>query len=145
MIIFNRVILGLLGLSLLAACAETRMSDRPSLYKRLVGKDAITGVVDRFVSNVAVDDHINSYFRSTDIPQLKRHLVDQVCEAAGGPCIYTGRSMKATHAGMGVTDADFNALVQDLIAALDFYKVGQVEQDELLSVLGDMQSDIVER
>jgi hemoglobin len=53
--------------------------------------------------------------------------------------------MKQTHAGMGVTDAAFRALVEDLVAALDHHKVGKVEKHELLAVLGPMKADIVEK
>lgn len=139
------LIIGVLGILALSACAETPPAVQPSLYHRLGGKEAITAVVDKFVANVAADNRINKYFGSTDIPKLKGHLVDQVCEATGGPCKYRGRTMKATHAGMGLTDADFNALVQDLVAALDFHKVGKAEKEELLGALGSMKGDIVER
>lgn len=139
------LVIGALGILALSACADTQMAAKPSLYQRLGGKDAIMAVVDKFVGNVAADTRINKFFGSTDIPKLKGHLVDQVCEASGGPCKYKGRTMKATHAGMGLTEADFNALVQDLVAALDFYKVGKTEKDELLGVLGSMKGEIVER
>ncbi|MGE3152958.1 MAG: group 1 truncated hemoglobin [Nitrospiraceae bacterium] len=139
------VLMGVIGLVGFVGCAETQMASKPSLYQRLGGKEAITAVVDKFVGNVAADNRINKFFASTDIPKLKTHLVDQVCEATGGPCKYKGRTMKATHAGMGLTNADFDALVQDLVAALDFYKVGKVEKDELLAALGPMRSEIVER
>ena len=116
-----------------------------SLYDRLGGKGAITAVVDTFVGNVGGDKRINNYFALTDLTKLKTHLVNQICEASGGPCKYTGRTMKQTHAGMGVTDAAFGALVEDLVAALDQHKVGKTEKDELLAVLGPMKSDIVEK
>ena len=116
-----------------------------SLYDRLGGKDAITAVVDDFVARVAADTRINGFFANTDIPRLKQCLVDQICEASGGPCNYTCRDMKSAHAGMGVSTADFNALVEDLVATLDQFKVGQKEKDELLGLLGPMQKDIVER
>ena len=116
-----------------------------SLYDRLGGKGAITAVVDTFVGNVGGDKRINNYFASTDLTKLKVHLVNQICQASGGPCTYTGRTMKQTHAGMGVTDAAFGALVEDLVAALDQHKVGKTEKDELLGVLGPMKSDIVEK
>ncbi len=70
-------------------------------------------------------------------------LVDQICQASGGPCKYTGKDMKSAHAGMGVTSADFNALVEDLVGALDKFKVGEKEKGELLGALGPMKSDIV--
>ncbi len=115
-----------------------------SLYERLGGKSAITAVVDQFVANVAADRRINGRFAATDIPGLKRNLVDQVCSASGGPCIYTGRDMRATHAGMQITTTDFNALVEDLVAALDKFKVSGQEKQELLGILGPMKKDIVE-
>ena len=115
------------------------------LHERLGGKAAITVVVDMFVAKVGADKRINGYFASTDLAKLKMHLVNQICEASGGPCTYTGRTMKHTHAGMGVTDAAFGALLEDLVAALDHHKVGKTEKDELLAVLGPMKSDIVER
>ena len=71
-------------------------------------------------------------------------LVDQVCEAAGGPCKYTGRSMKETHDGMGVTAGEFDALVEDLVATLDEVNVPEAEKGELLGVLGPMRGEIVE-
>lgn len=116
-----------------------------SLYDRLGGKEAITSVVDTFVANVGGDRRINGYFAGTDLGKLKMHLVNQICSASGGPCTYTGRTMKQTHAGMGVTDAAFNALVEDLISALDHHKVGKTEKEELLGVLAPMKSDIVEK
>ena len=116
-----------------------------SLYDRLGGKDGITSVVDTFVGNVGGDKRINGYFASADLAALKTHLVNQVCEASGGPCTYQGRTMKQTHAGMGVSDAAFGAVVEDLVAALDHHKVGKTEKDQLLSVLGPMKSDIVEK
>ena len=71
-------------------------------------------------------------------------LVDQICQASGGPCTYTGKDMKTAHQGMGIKDADFNALVEDLVAALDKFKVPEKEKGELLSILGPLKKDIVE-
>ena len=71
-------------------------------------------------------------------------LVDQICEASGGPCTYGGRDMRSTHTGMLVTGGEFDALVADLVATLDKFNVPKAEQDELLSVLGPMRPDIVE-
>jgi hemoglobin len=115
-----------------------------SLYDRLGGLKAITAVIDDFVANVAADNRINQFFAHTDIPNLKRLLVEQVCEATGGPCKYTGRTMKEAHEGMGISDAQFDALVEDLVKALDQHNVGAKEKNELLSALGMMRTDIVE-
>jgi hemoglobin len=115
-----------------------------SLYERLGGKDAIAAVVGDFTARCADDERINKKFARTDIPRLKKMLVDQVCEATGGPCTYTGRDMKETHRSMGVTAGEFDALVEDLVASLDSFNVPKTEQEELLSLLGPMRGDVVE-
>ena len=115
----------------------------PSLYDRLGGQGAITAVVDTFVANVAADTRINAFFRGVDMPQLKRLLVEQICQATGGPCSYTGRSMRAAHAGMNITNAQFDALVENLVRALDTFRVPEREKTELLTALGGMRREIV--
>jgi len=129
--------------ALLAGCAETMMKSEPSLYQRLGGKPAIVAVVDDFVGNVAADKRINAYFANTNIPRLKQMLVDQLCVGTGGPCTYAGRDMKTAHAGMGVDDAAFTALVEDLVKTLNKFNVPAKEKNELLGILGPMKSDIV--
>ena len=115
-----------------------------SLYERMGGINAITAVVENFRDRVAGDTRINQKFAQTDLGRLRKMLIDQVCEAAGGPCRYTGRSMKDAHKGMKVTSGEFDALVQDLVATLNQFKVGKKEQDEVLGVLGPLKTDIVE-
>ena len=115
-----------------------------SLYDRLGGKDAIVAVVEEFSGRCAADARINQKFARTDIGRLRSMLVDQVCEATGGPCKYSGRDMKEAHLGMGVTSGEFNVLVGNLIATLNQFKVPQAEPDELLGALAPMKGDIVE-
>jgi len=134
----------------LGACASHNKpaapppAPEPTLYERLGGQDAIVAVVDEFIANVAADERINGFFANANIPRLKTLLVEQICAGTGGPCEYTGRSMKAAHAGMGINDADFNALVEDLVKALDKFNVPEKEKNELLGILGPMKADIVE-
>ena len=115
-----------------------------SLYQRLGGSEAIVAVIDDFVGRCAADTRINQKFVRTDVPRLKKMLVDQVIAATGGPATYTGRSMAETHDGMGVTAGEFDALVGDLVATLDQFKVPAAEQQELLGILGPLRADIVE-
>jgi hemoglobin len=126
-----------------AGCAQQQAMKEKSLYERLGGLPAIQAVIDDFVANVAADARINKQFAQTDIPKLKKNLVDQVCQATGGPCKYTGLDMKTAHKGMKITDADFNALVGDLVKSLDKFKVPAKEKNELLTALGSMKPDIV--
>jgi hemoglobin len=115
-----------------------------TLYERLGGKTAITAVIDDFVARCAADARINGKFARTDIPRLKASLIDQVCEATGGPCTYSARDMRTTHDGMGVTAGEFDALVADLVATLDRFSVPEAEKNELLGALAPMRGDIVE-
>ena len=115
-----------------------------SLYERLGGLEAITSVVDSFVARCAGDGRINGKFERSDVPRLKKMLVDQVCEATGGPCTYAGRDMRSTHDGMAVTAGEFEALVEDLVLTLGEFDVPRAEQQELLGLLAPMRGDIVE-
>lgn len=125
-----------------AAVPETKDA---TLYERLGGQLAIVAVVDEFVANVAADERINRFFANTDIPRFKVLLVEQICAGTGGPCQYTGRDMKSLHEGMGITDAHFDATVEDLVKALNKFNVPDQEQQDLLAILGPMRADIVER
>jgi hemoglobin len=90
-----------------------------TLFERLGGLGAIESVIDDFVTRYAGDERINKKFARTDVSRLTKMLIDQVCEATGGPCTYTGRGMKETHDAMGVTAGEFDALVEDLVATFD--------------------------
>ena len=144
-----RTVVGVLAAAvLMVGCSSMeggKPMAQPSLYERLGGKPAITAVVDDFVGNVAGDTRINKRFANADVPRLKTRLVDQVCEASGGPCKYTGASMRDAHKGMNITDAEFGALVEDLVKSLDKFKVPAKEKGELLGALGGMKGDIVGR
>jgi hemoglobin len=115
-----------------------------SLYDRLGKRDAIAAVVKDFVEErVAKDDRINAFFKTTDLADLEAKLIDQICEASGGPCTYKGKDMKVSHAGLGITDSDFTAIVEDLEVSLDHFKVAAKDQRDLLGALAPMHDDIV--
>jgi hemoglobin len=135
----------LAALSTSAAHAQAASMAKKPLYERLGGLTAINAVVDDFVGNVARDRRINRFFAKTDVPRLKFHLAQQICQATGGPCFYTGRDMKSVHRGMGVSGRHFNALVQDLGKTLNKFKVPGREQKELVAILAPLKKDIVER
>jgi hemoglobin len=148
MFTFKQALSGLFILVFVAGCSsmQTQSSSdksQASLYDRLGGVNAIRVVVDDFVGFVAADDRINRYFAKTDVPNLKQNLVDQICQGTGGPCTYKGRDMVTTHKGMNISDADFGALVEDLIKSLDKNKVPAKEKNELLGILGPMKPAIV--
>ena len=143
----RRTVVGILAAVTLAAtgCAsmDSGMMAQKPLYDRLGGKPAITAVVDDFIGNVGGDARINQRFTNANIPRLKTMLVDQICAATGGPCTYTGQNMVDAHRGMNVRDAEFTALVEDLVKSLDKFKVPAQEKNELLTALGGMKPQIV--
>lgn len=127
---------------------EVEPTPEASLYERLGGISAISAVVDQFLTNVVGDNAINARFAPTVADPfrtklLRNNLIDQICAGAGGPCQYKGQTMLAAHKGMKITEAEFNALVGDLVAALDKFNVPTKEKNDLLAILGPMKTDIV--
>ena len=143
----RHMVLGILAVVTLVAAGCASMESggmaQKALYDRLGGRPAIQAVVDDFIGNVAGDARINKRFANADIPRLKTKLVEQICEASGGPCKYTGATMVDAHRGMNINDAEFTALVEDLIKSLDKFKVPAQEKNELLTALGGMKPQIV--
>src|SRR5260370_7813019 len=128
--------------------ATTGTKEKKSLYTRLGGYDAIAAVVEEFITRLATDKQFERFFTGFSVDSKKRlrqHILDQFCAAAGGPCVYTGRDMKTSHTGLGITEADWNAAAKHLVEALDKYKVPKAEKDELLAFVGTRNKDIVEK
>jgi hemoglobin len=129
-----------------AVAAPAAVPARPSLYRRLGGREGIALVVDAFVANVVADPRVNARFKDLPPPavfKLKSNLSDQICEMAGGPCAYLGRDMRAVHTGMNITEAEWSATVENLVKALDARGVGAAEKAEVLAALAPMKKDIV--
>jgi hemoglobin len=141
-------VLALAGVLLAAApLAAHHAEAEVSLYKRLGGYDAIAAVVDDFIGRMATDPQLGRFFvgHSTEsLKKIRQLVVDQICEATGGPCYYTGRSMKESHAGMKISAAEWDKGVQHLTATLDKFKVGAKEKQEVLAAVGSLKNDIVQ-
>ena len=133
----------------LSACASMgggQTSAMPSLYKRLGGREGIALVVGDFTANMAADPRVNERFKGMKpeaVEKFKSNLADQICDASGGPCSYVGKDMKTTHQGMKITEAEWNATVENLTKALDKNNVDAKAKQELLAALGPMKKDIV--
>jgi hemoglobin len=122
--------------------------NKDSLYKRLGGYDAIAKVTDSFIAKLVTDKKLGRFFGGASEDSKKRIrqlVVDQLCEATGGPCVYIGRSMKTSHKGLGITEEDWNIGVKHLIATLNEFKVPEAEQKELAAALSGLKADIVEK
>jgi hemoglobin len=131
----------LTGFLMLSVAQPAQASDE--MYQQFGGKAGITTMIDKFVGYVAADTRINGYFAHANIPHLKYELVQQVCYATGGPCTYTGKDMTAAHEGMGITDAAFNALDEDLDKAMDDQNVPIGAQNYLTAILAPMEQQVV--
>ena len=137
-----------LVLVLVIASVGMSAQQADSLYKRLGGYDAIAAVTDDFIGRLVTDPSLGKYFtgHSTDSKQrIRQHVVDFLCLATGGPCVYKGRDMKTTHAGLGITGAEWDAGVKHLVATLDKFKVPTKEKDDLLAAASGLKKDIVEK
>jgi hemoglobin len=118
-----------------------------SLYKRAGGYDAIAAVVDDFLGRLSSDPQLGKFFAGHSTQSLKRIrqlVVEQLCEATGGPCYYTGRSMKEVHQGLKISAADWDLAVKHLNATFDKFKVPAKERGELIGAIGGLRADIVE-
>ena len=122
--------------------------EKKSLYTRLGGYDAIAAVVDDFIGRLVADKRFAKFFvgHSEDsLKKIRMHVIDQLCAAAGGPCLYIGRDMKASHHGLGITSADWDASAKHLVESLDKFKVGKQEKDDVMAFVGTLKKDIVDK
>ncbi|MGD1157785.1 MAG: group 1 truncated hemoglobin [Terriglobia bacterium] len=123
-------------------------SPEETLYRRLGGYDVIAAVIDEFLNRFRSEPRFARFGggRSLDSRQRARQLlVDQICSLAGGPCVYIGRDMKAAHAGLGITEAEWQANMQHVSAALEKYSVALREKEEFLAIFQKYKDDIVEK
>jgi len=127
--------------------AQPESTMQKSLYQRLGGYDAIAAVTDDFIGRLIADPQLTKFFtgHSADSKKRIRQLVvDQLCAVTGGPCVYIGRDMKTVHAGLGITEADWESSVKLLAASLDKFKVPHKEKDEFLALASSLKKDIVD-
>lgn len=130
-------------LLLLALCGSAHADD--SLYRALGAKEGIRALMDDFVPRLQADARIGHFFQGTNARHLASQLADQICQVSGGPCEYQGPDMKTTHEAMEVRRADFNALVEQLQAAMRARGIPFADQNRLLARLAPMHRDIVTR
>jgi len=139
----------------LVACAHPALAAEPTnhagaepivgeaTYKAFHEKAGIQRIMDDFIVRISADPRIKRRFEFADLDNLKAQLIDQVCYLIGGPCSYGGKDMTAAHKAMGVSDADFNALAEDLQVSMDKEGVPFAAQNKLLAKLAPMERVIV--
>ena len=145
---FYEVIILIFSVILIFGCSTTeKRKTQKSLYSRIGGYDAVAAVVDDFLGRMASDQQLKRFFEGAEQDHLKRTrqlIVEFVCAATGGPCYYTGRDMKVTHKGLGITERDWNLAVKHFVATLNHFKVPDKEKNELVTLVGSLKGSVVD-
>jgi hemoglobin len=118
----------------------------PSLYTQLGGYDAISAVTNDFITRLATDPQLGKFFvglNDASKQRVQQHVIDFLCNATGGPCLYLGQDMKTAHKGLHITEAEWNISVQHLVDTLNKFKVPQAQQTAVLGAIGGLKGDIV--
>jgi len=129
--------------ALMVGCASAPSARGEHLYDRLGGEAGVAAITEGMLARSAEDPRIRDDFAEADIVNLYTRLNEHLCALTGGPCAYTGRDMKAAHVGLGLTEADFNALVENLVDAMTEQGVPIAAQNELLAILAPMRRDVI--
>ena len=149
----NRSLLAVaVSLTLATASLSTLAADAPKpLYDRLGGLKGITMVVDDFIDRLVVNKTLNKNpaisagRKSSPPPYLKFQVSQLVCETTGGPCKYTGKGMKESHAHLNISEKEWGVMAGEFKKSLDKFKVPAAEQQELFDIVGKTKPDIVTR
>ena len=129
-----------------ASQLQAQGASQDSLYKRLGGYDAIAAVTDDFLGRLINDPKETRFFTGLSADskiKVRQHVVDFLCNATGGPCKYTGRDMTTAHAGLGITEEDWTITVKALGETLNKFKVPAREQQDVVTAVAGLKSQIV--
>jgi len=129
-----------------AVAAPPQAAATPSLYTQLGGYDALAAVTDDFIKSLATDPSLAKFFTGLNDESKKRvrqHVIDFLCNATGGPCLYLGQDMKTAHKGLHITEAEWNTSAQHLTDTLNKFKVPQAQQTAVMGAIGALKGDIV--
>ena len=143
-----------LAVALLAVVATFAPGDQPafaedagattaSLYERLGSWEGIQAIVNDTIANHRKNPAISHYFDGVDTAQLAGHVTAFFAAGTGGPSKYEGRDMTTTHAAMGLSDADFDSAVADVLLALDQNGIGDGEKAEVAAILESLRPSVM--
>lgn len=134
-----------LAISLLTAIFSSPAFADDSLYRQFGGKEGVEHIIDDFYDRMLDDPRTKSFFDGASIPRIEKLLNQQFCALMGGPCVYTGRSMKRAHEGLGIDGKAFAAGIEDLKLAMKKNHIPVDAQNKLLAKLMPMARDIQDR
>lgn len=128
----------------LASCAST--AARPqTLYDQLGGKAGVHAITESMLNAFANDARVRPFFDHVDIAHLSREFGSFVCQLADGPCQYSGGALSEVHRGMNIAPAQFNAVVEDLIKAMEVQHVPVTTQNRLLARMAPLRGDVIRK
>ena len=127
---------------LLSACSGTQHQE--NLYTALGGEAGVAQIADNFIMEIANDERVIAYFEDSNVERFRQFFIEHLCMLTDGPCEYTGDSLIDTHVGMNVTEAAFNAIVEDLMAAMNKADIAISSQNRLLARMAELREQIIQ-
>jgi len=131
----------LLGIILMLALPAN--ATERTLYDELGQQQGISQLMEAFILEIAEDERVIHHFENVDIDRFHRMLSEHICDLSGGPCDYSGESMVTVHTGMNISRAEFNAVVEHLITAMDQQQLPVSTQNRLLAILASFHKDVI--
>lgn len=131
------------SLLLLAGACSPLSAPPATLYEELGGQPVITALADQFIMEIAYDNRVLPRFMDSNVERFREKIIEHFCWIADGPCLYTGDTMLQVHAGMDISSGEFNAVVEDLIAAMDKTGIAVGTQNKLLDRLARLRPEIM--
>src|SRR5574341_2042462 len=120
----------------IAPIASAQQTSTKPLYERLGGLKGVTVVVDDFINRLVANKQlnknpaINAGRKSSPAPYLKFQVSQLICELAGGPCKYTGKAMKESHAHLNISEKEWDVMAKEFQKSLDKFKVPAARSEE---------------
>lgn len=139
---FSKSFYALTLAALLSACSGTQ--DTENLYTALGGEAGVEEIADNFIMEIANDDRVIAYFEDANVDRFRQFFIEHLCMLTDGPCVYTGDTLIDTHVGMNVTVAAFNAIVEDLMAAMNKAGIAIGTQNRLLARMAELREQIIQ-
>jgi len=127
-------------LTFITACND---ESKTSLYDRIGGETVVRSVTEDIWNNHSKNPIVNNRFSNSDPAYVKQKVYEIIVATTGGPVEYTGKDMTVTHAGMNISDMEFNAVVDDVLKAFDMNNIGKPERAEVLAILWSVKDQIV--
>ncbi|MDP2283026.1 MAG: group 1 truncated hemoglobin [Pseudohongiella sp.] len=124
----------------LSSCAS---NSQQSLYDEIGGQAVLETLVDNFIMEIASDNRVLPRFLDSNVNRFREKMIEHMCLLADGPCIYTGDDMVQVHAGMNINSAEFNAIVEDLMSAMDKTGIVLSAQNQILERMAPLRPQVI--